>query len=168
MMPRKNVDLCRMQYIPKKLDKCRDSTRLEDGKQTLTMVWKVVQGTCCTACGFNIFCVGHCTDKSCYHLRGVHYSMTASFFLRQLVHHHCCLVDYNLIFIIQQFDQLGDSSCSQVSIILKSSLNFINMNHTSFNNHGLKAYYSVSLIIEIMNTDKMIDHIDILKISQTI
>ena len=82
------------------------------------MVGQVVKGASGAACGLNVLCAGHCTDEGRDHLWGVHDCVATGLLLRQLMHHHGGLVHNNLVFIIQQLDQLRDSTGCKVSIIL--------------------------------------------------
>lgn len=51
-------------------------------------------------------------------LWAIHYSMARSFFLGELMNHHCSVRYDNLILIVQKFDELRNSPCSKISVIL--------------------------------------------------
>lgn len=60
------------------------------------MVGEVVQGAGSTSGSLSIVAVGHSSDKSCHHLRGVHDGMSTGLLLGELMDHHSGLVHYNL------------------------------------------------------------------------
>ena len=97
------------------------------------MVWEIVKGAGSAACCLNVICVGHGSDQGGHHLRWVHDGMPAGLLLGQLVNHHGCLVHYHLILVIQELDELRDSPCCKVCVILwKSWENIISIARLSY------------------------------------
>lgn len=82
--------------LPQHLDQGGDASRLENCKESFTMVGKVVQGSSRAASGLHITGVLHGTNNGRNHLWGAHQGVARCLLLRQLVHHYSCFIHNNL------------------------------------------------------------------------
>lgn len=82
--------------LPEHLDQSRDASRLEDCKEALAVVGKIVQGASGAAGSLQTTSVLHGANNGRNHLWGAHQGVARRLFLRQLMHHYSCFVHNNL------------------------------------------------------------------------
>ncbi len=100
------------------LDQGGDAPGLEDGQQALSVVAEVVQGPDGALGRLEVAGVRQRLDQRGHHLGRVHQRVAGGLLLAQLMHHHGGLRDHDLIFVVQELDQLGNGSCREVGVVL--------------------------------------------------